>query len=86
MALKLTLALPAATVAEAGTVRAALLSDTETTTPPVGAALDIVTVQVLTPPEANVLGLQASEVTVGAVRPIEAVWELPFKLAVTIAV
>ncbi len=65
MALKLTLVLPAATVAEAGTARTELLSDTETTTPPVGAALDIVTVQVLTPPDANVVGLHAIEETVG---------------------
>ena len=65
VALKVTLLLPAGTVAEAGTVRTALLSDTETTFPPVGAALDIVTVQVLAAPDANVVGLHASDETVG---------------------
>ncbi len=73
VALKLTLVPPAATVTEAGTVSAALLSDTETTIPPLGAALDIVTVQVLTAPEANEEGLQARDVTVGAVKLIDAV-------------
>ena len=77
VAVKVTLALPAGTVAEAGTVRAALLSDNETAIPPVGAAFDIVTVQVLAAPDANVVGLHASDVTVGAVKLIEAVWELP---------
>ena len=88
MAVKVTLALPAGTVAEAGTVRAALLSDNETAIPPVGAALDIVTVQVLAAPDANVVGLHASDETVGrgAVKLIEAVLELPLSEAVTVAV
>ena len=84
VALKVAVALPAGAVAETGIVRSELLSDNETAIPPVGAALDIVTVQVLAAPDANVAGLHASEDTVGggAVKLIEAVWELPLNEAV----
>ena len=58
---KVALVLPARTVAEEGTVSEELLSETETATPPVGAALEMVTVQVLLAPEAKVAGVQASE-------------------------
>jgi hypothetical protein len=77
---------PAATVTDAGTVTAALLSETETTVPPVGAALERVTVQVLVALEARVVGLHASEERVmGAVRLMVAVWETPLRVAVTTA-
>ncbi|NWF83363.1 MAG: hypothetical protein HXY18_05995, partial [Bryobacteraceae bacterium] len=78
---------PAATVAEAGTDSTELLSDTVTVTPPVGAAPLRVTVQVLLAPEESVVGAQASvETDSGTVRAMEAVWELPFSVAVTTAV
>jgi hypothetical protein len=50
-AMKVPLVAPANTVMEAGTVRMVLLSDTATLTPPVGAALLRLTVQVLLEPE-----------------------------------
>jgi hypothetical protein len=46
----------AATVTEAGMVRLALLDDRDTVVPPVGAALDKVTVHVLVALEVRVLG------------------------------
>jgi hypothetical protein len=57
VALKVPDVVPAATVIEAGTVRLAALSDTETVDPPEGAALVSVTMQVLTPPEGRLEGL-----------------------------
>jgi hypothetical protein len=51
VAVNVPLVAPAETVIEAGTVRPALLSDTVTLVPPVGAAPLRVTVQVLVPPE-----------------------------------
>ena len=74
---------------EAGTVKSALLSLRTTVTPPLGAAAERPTVQVLLEPEASVAGEHTSEdtVTAGAAERLrEAVMELPFSAAVTIAV
>lgn len=57
MAWKLAVVAPAATVTEAGTVKALLLSESVTTVPPVGAASDSVTVQVVEAPEPTVVGV-----------------------------
>ena len=59
----------AGTVTEAGAVSRVLLSDSETTVPPVGAAELKVTVQVLATPEINVVGVQDNELRDGAVAP-----------------
>ena len=67
----------AATVTEAGTVSAALVSLKVTTAPPVGAAFDSVTVQVLDPFGPKLVGLHASEDTrTGATRLIVALAEV----------
>ena len=77
---------PAATVTEAGTVRAALSSERETALPPVGAALVRVTVQVLEAPAARLVGVQAREErAVEATREREAVRDTPPKEAVMVA-
>jgi hypothetical protein len=60
VAAKAAVALPAATVTERGTVRYVLLSETATTTPPVGATLLIVTVHVLEAPDGMEDGLHAN--------------------------
>ncbi|HUI58056.1 MAG TPA: hypothetical protein VLY04_23945 [Bryobacteraceae bacterium] len=76
---------PAATVTDAGTVKAALLLDSVTALPPAGAAWFSVTVQVLEALGPRLTGLQASAVTVlGAVKLIVALCELP-RVAVTVA-
>ena len=77
---------PAAIVTDAGTVSAALLSDTATVTPPAGAACDKVTVQPVLPPDATVAGehTSADTVTGGGVTVTDAVAELPFNFAVTV--
>ena len=78
---------PAATVTEAGTVSAALLSDKETTAPPVGAALLRVTVQVEEALEVSEVGLQERLVgTVFVTRFMEKVTEEPERDAVMTAV
>ena len=78
---------PAATVTEAGTVSAALLSERETTAPPVGAALLRVTVQVAEALEVSEAGLQERlEGTVLVTRPMEKVTEEPESDAVMTAV
>ncbi len=80
---------PEATVTDAGTVKAELLSDRVTAVPPEGALADKVTVQVLAPLEAIVVGLhdrEESEIDAGAVMVREAVLELPLSAAVTTAV
>jgi hypothetical protein len=87
VAVKLAVVAPDATVAEAGTVNAALLSEIATAVPPAGAACDMVTVQVELAPEAMLAGVHASDDTVtgvGAVTVTEAVLELPFRVAVTV--
>jgi len=83
---------PAATVTDAGVVSAVLLSDSVTAVPPVGAAAEIVTVQLVLPPDATDVGVHASPVTVvadvvaGGVTVTDAVPELPFNEAVIVAV
>jgi hypothetical protein len=68
---------PDATVTEAGTVRSPLLLDSETATPPAGAADDNVTVQVDTPLLARLVCVQPSDVSVVAgIRVKFACWEL----------
>jgi hypothetical protein len=77
---------PAAIVTEAGTVSAALLSERETTAPPVGAGLLRATVQVLLAPEVRVAGAQLRPVSrVGASRLREKVAEPPAAEAVMVA-
>ena len=79
-------AAPAATVTDAGTDSAVLLSDNATANPPVGAALEIITVQLEVPPEATETGVQVSPVTVagGGVTVTDAVFEVPFSDAVMV--
>jgi hypothetical protein len=87
VAAKTALVAPAATLTEAGIVTNALLSESATTAPPVGARLLKVTVQEAVVPEPRVAGVHANEVSVtGGVRLIVAVLELPFKDAVTVTV
>jgi hypothetical protein len=77
---------PAATLTEAGVVRAGRLSATATLAPPVGAALFKVTVQVLAALDPRLLGVQASEETsAGATRLTLALAELPLYVAVIVA-
>jgi hypothetical protein len=57
---------PAATVTEAGVVKAAVLSESVTTNPPVGAARDSVTVQVEVAPEATLVSEHCKAETVGS--------------------
>jgi len=76
---------PAATVIEDGSVNAVLLSETETTLPPEGAACEIVTAHVALPPELTVEGVHCRLVTVTCGATVtEAVAELPFSEAVTV--
>ena len=89
VAMKLPLAVPAATVMEAGTVTAAVLEeDSVTAEPPVGAAWDSVAVQVDVAPEPIVVGehcrLLTEIVTGTTVR--DAVLEPPFRDAVNVTV
>jgi len=85
---KLPVVAPAATVTDAGVVSAVLLSDTVTAVPPVGAADEIVTVQLVLPPDTTEVGAHVSPVTVGAggVTVTDAVFEVPFNAAVTVTV
>jgi hypothetical protein len=84
VAVKLAVVLAAATVTEAGTVSAPRLLESATVAPPV---CETVTVQVELPPEPSVEGAQLSAVRVtGAVRATLAVWVLPFRVAVMVAV
>jgi hypothetical protein len=87
VAVKAALVTPAAMMSEAGAVSSALLEETVTESPPVGAAALAVTVQMLLAPDDSDVGVQASAVTVtGGARLSEAVLEPPFRVAVTTAV
>jgi hypothetical protein len=78
---------PGETATEAGVVSSGVLLDKVTLRPPVGAGALAVTVQVLLAPDVSEAGAQTSAVTVtGGARLMEAVFELPFKAAVTTAV
>ena len=87
--MKFAVVAPAATVAAAGTVRAALFEETVTAVPPAGAAFEIVTVHVDVLPDVTEAGAHCSAVTVGGVTATgatvtEAVAEVPFSVAVTV--
>ena len=77
VALNVAVVAPTATVTEAGTVRAALVSLSVTDAPPVGAACVKVTVHVLEAFCPRLVGLHASDDTVtGATRVTVALAEL----------
>ena len=78
---------PAATVFDAGTVKAALLLDSVTTCPPAAATLFRVTVQLEVAPAATVAGLQETVAgATGATSDSEALAEVPFSVPVSCAV
>jgi hypothetical protein len=87
VAVKFAVVAPAATVTDAGTGSAALFEESPTEDPPVNAARDSVTVQVVVPFEATELGAQDKLETAGGggVTVTEAV-ALPFKVAVRVTV
>ena len=87
MAVKPAVVAPAATVTDDATVSSVLFEANATVDPPDGAAALNVTVQVLEAPDAKLAGLHCSvdTVTGGAVSAIEADCELPFSVAVTLA-
>jgi len=88
VAVKLAVVAPAATVTEPGTGKEALLSEIATAEPPVGAAGDTVTVQLVLPPETTVEGEHCSLVTVmtvGVTVTVPVV-EVLFSDAVTVTV
>ena len=77
---------PAATVTVAGTVALALLLDNDTTSPPTGAALPMVTVPVELEPPTTEVGFTLTAVTRGAVTVSDAVLEIAFAVPVIVAV
>jgi hypothetical protein len=87
VAVKVAVVAPEATVTEAGTLTAALLLESDTTAPPLGAACDIVTVHVDVLPELTVAGLQPTllrlvvEPPLTAILPPVPVAEMPVPLA-----
>jgi hypothetical protein len=86
VAVKLAVVAPAVTVTEAGTLKAAaLFEESPTEAPPVGAAIDKVTVHRGVPPDATELGEQDKFETAGdeGVTVTVAV-TLPLNVAVTI--
>jgi hypothetical protein len=76
---------PAVAITETGMVSEALLSESATTVPPVGADWFRLTVQVVEAPELT-LGLHARAETAGATRLKVVLWEAPFRVAVVVAV
>ena len=88
VAVKLAAIAPAVTVTDAGIGRAALFEESPTVDPPVKAARDSVTVQVVIEPETTKLGEQETLETAGSggVTVTLAVCEAPFTVAVTVAV
>jgi hypothetical protein len=87
VAVKVALEEPAAIVADAGTVKAATLLESDNAAPPEPAAVDNVAVQVEVVPAARLVGAQDSELkTTGANSESEAVLDTPPKVAVTTAV
>jgi hypothetical protein len=77
VALKVAVVVPAATVTDAGTVSAALVSDNVTTAPPVEAALVRLTVHVLDAFGPRLVGLHANvDTNTGATRLTVAFAEL----------
>ena len=87
MAVKPLVVAPAVTVTLAGTVTLALLLDSPTLAPPVGAAALSVTVQLEVPGETTLDGLQLTLLTAaGGVALSAKVCDPPFKLALSVAV
>ena len=89
VALKVAVVAPAANVTEAGTVSEALLLESVTLEPPVGAFCVKVIVQVLIALCPRLAGLQVTPETripVDAARLTVVVWELLPSVAVTVAV
>ena len=87
VAVNVAVLLPAATVTEAGTVSAVLVSEIETDKPPVGAALFNPRVQMVEAPEDMVAGEQLSvEGMIGPRRLRVALAVEPFRVAVSTAV
>ena len=66
LAWNVALAADAGTVIESGIDKQALLSEIETTVPPVGAAIESATVQVVEVPEVRLLGVHCSPETAGS--------------------
>jgi len=85
VALKVAELVPAATVADAGSVRYELLSESATTLPPAGAAWFNVIVQVVDEPELTLVGLQVKPDTAGATKLTLVACEAPFRTAVIVA-
>lgn len=74
------------TVTDAGTPKELLLLASETAAPPLGAACDRVTVQVLVTPVPMVAGAHASELTaVGATKLIVVFWDALLYVPVIVA-
>ena len=87
MPLNVAVLAPATTVTGPETGSRALLLDTATDVPPVGADLESVIVQVVATPEFRLVGLHVSEDTsTGATRFTVAVLDCPPRVAVTVAV
>jgi hypothetical protein len=82
---KVAVVAPGATVTDPGTLKAVLLSETDTAAPAEGAAPDTVTVQADVPPDDTVVGVHCSaETVIGAgVTVRDAVLELLLSDAVT---
>jgi hypothetical protein len=86
VALKVAVVAPTGTVVEAGTDNELLLSVILTAAPPLGAACDRVTVQVLDPFDARLVGLHTSdEMTTVVTRLTLAFAEVPSYVAVMVA-
>jgi len=88
VALNVVVAEPAGTVTvDVGTASSALLLESETTVPPVGAAWLRVTVHVVVAADARFVGVQDNEdkTTTGAVKLIVQVLDTPLSVAVRVA-
>ena len=87
MPIKVVLVVLAGTVTGVGTLRAALLEDTVTLKPPVGAAVDSVTVHVVVVPDEMLVGLHDTADTDGGGVTVTVAVAVPAPaLVVTVAV
>jgi hypothetical protein len=87
VALNVAVVVEAATVTDSATGSTALLLDRTTEAPPLGAALESVTVQAVAEPELRLLGLQLSDETrTDATRFTVAFADWLFSVAVSVAV
>jgi len=75
---------PAATVTEAGVLVELLLSESVTASPPVGAALEMVTVPVEEAPPTTEVGFTVTDDTVGELTVNVAVWDVLLAVAVIV--